>query len=117
MRKLILTIVLAASAFAAVAVPADACACEPPGKNAARWQLEGGEQLDVTANRHATVRSARAVGNAWLDTSTWSPGTLNAGDKRWYKAGSRKYGNYARTLIYVHGRQLVTLYWSKYGAG
>lgn len=117
-KKMIAVVAVAGAAFAAAVAPASACACTPPGfKVAARWELRGGGQLHVTANRHTTARAAQAVGHAWLDTSTWSPGTLYAGGKRWGKYWSKKYGSYARMLQYVSGRQIVTLYWSKYGAG
>ena len=121
-RKLITataTLAIAGVALAGTTATASACACETDSaaKQVARWHLTGGEQLDITANRHTTRRAARAVGDAWLDQSAWAPGTLDAAGKRWTKTSSQKYGNVARTLVYRNGRARVNVYWSKYGAG
>jgi hypothetical protein len=117
-KKITAALALAGGVALGVAVPASACACDPPGyKTCARnWEMDPG-YVSITANRHATCRAARALGNSWLDTSTWSPGTLNAAGKRWTKTWSKKYGRWSRTIVYRTGRAEVTLYWFKYGAG
>lgn len=118
-KKIAAALALAGAVALGFAVPAGACACpaDDAHKQVARWHLTGGEQLDITANRHATRRVARAVGDAWLDSTVWAPGTLNAAGKRWTKTFSSAYRNLGRELVYRNGRARVNLYWSKYGAG
>jgi hypothetical protein len=101
------------------AAPASACACETDNeaKQVARWPLQGGEQLDITANRHTTRRAARAVGDAWLDSSAWSPGSLAAAGKHWTRTHASKYRSLSRHLVYRNGRAKVNLYWLRNGAG
>ena len=123
MRRLVTTataiLAIAGVATAGMAAPASACGCETDSeaKQVARWSLQGGEQLDITANRHTTRRAARAVGDAWLDQSAWSPGMLSAAGKRWTKLSSHKPSATSRKLRYGNGRARVNLYWMVGSAG
>jgi hypothetical protein len=116
-RRLIAILAIAGTALVVAVSPASACACDPPGYKtcAKNWEMSPG-YVSITSNRHVTCRAARALGNSWLDTTTWSPGTPKATGKTWTKTWSKNYP-YARTIEYRNGRAVVTLYWFRYGAG
>ena len=96
--KLKRTVAIASAAALVVAVaPTVADASGGAVKTCARWNLDGGDSLLVTAGtwdeaagapawpsgKDTSCRTARAVGDAYLKASGWKPGMLHAAGRTW----------------------------------